>query len=84
MIEGTPARPYGMYTSDLLNVEVNMKNRRLYLKSKLPKDFDILSIVSFPLMGVPGFTYEPMKLNGPVALSQYIGDEAINEHPRFP
>ena len=52
MIEGTPARPYGGYTSDLRMVEPNMRLRRRMVQALLQPNEYIMTLTSFPLLGV--------------------------------
>ncbi len=60
--------------------------RRQLAKSVLAEDEILLSIVSFPLLGVGDFTtHNPgdLHIKGPVGRSLYIPDDIINPHPRF-
>ncbi|KAL3892908.1 MAG: hypothetical protein SGPRY_014665, partial [Prymnesium sp.] len=56
MVEGTPARPYSGFASDLLRVEPNMRIRRARLVAALKPDEICPTIPCFPLMGVGEFT----------------------------
>jgi len=86
MIEATPARPYGGFTSDLRLVERNMRARRAAIEALLHPDERVLTLTAFPLMGTPGFAAtspEGAHTQGFVADSEYIMDEIIAKHPRF-
>ena len=52
-------------------------------RSVLKPDELLLSMVSFPLLGVGDFTGEGLPVNGPVSKSRFIPDKVINPHPRF-
>ena len=84
MVEATPGQPYGSATSDLVKVEINMAKRRELIDSMLMDNESYLTCTVFPLMGVGQFTTRPYPVFGPVSQSQYVMDEIINEHPRFP
>eukprot|EP01083_Nonionella_stella_P067605 178927_1 len=83
MIEATPGRPYGGFTSDLRNVEYCMRKRRELLQSLLDPNEYLLAISNFPCLGVGNFTDPPAEPNGPIAESKFIPDCVINPHPRF-
>lgn len=83
MIEGTPSAPYGGFTTDLRKVEANMRLRRARLLEVLREDEIAPSVTAFPMMGVGDFTAPASNPRGPVAESDYVGDEVINPHPRF-
>lgn len=85
MVEATPNRPYTGFVTDLLRVERNMRLRRKRLLSSL-KDTEIAPTLStFPMLGAMGDdgTVPPSQVGGPRTLSEYIGDDIINPHPRF-
>eukprot|EP00002_Diphylleia_rotans_P027933 TRINITY_DN5626_c0_g1_i1.p1 TRINITY_DN5626_c0_g1~~TRINITY_DN5626_c0_g1_i1.p1 ORF type:complete len:629 (+),score=138.36 TRINITY_DN5626_c0_g1_i1:59-1945(+) len=84
MLEGTPGAPYSSTVSDLLLVEQNMKERRRIVDSILKPGEYMLSIASFPTLGVGSFTIPSFPANGPAARSLFIPDDLIMQHPRFP
>lgn len=83
MLEGTPAMPYGAYTSSLLQMEYNMRLRRARLHAALKEDEIAPTMVNFPMMGVGEFTSPPASAGGPASLSESVPDLCINPHPRF-
>lgn len=85
MVEATPNRPYTGYTSDLLRVERNMRLRRKRMLTVLNDNEISPTVSTFPLLGALGDdgTVPPSNVGGPRTLSEYIGDEIINPHPRF-
>lgn len=86
MIEATPLRPYdGDSIDDFLSVEGNMKARRDTI-SELIEELDVvpITITSFPLMGVDGFTHKHYPAKGEASHSLFLPDEIINRHVRFP
>eukprot|EP00557_Chaetoceros_sp_GSL56_P002214 CAMPEP_0176500564 /NCGR_PEP_ID=MMETSP0200_2-20121128/13630_1 /TAXON_ID=947934 /ORGANISM="Chaetoceros sp., Strain GSL56" /LENGTH=935 /DNA_ID=CAMNT_0017899263 /DNA_START=602 /DNA_END=3409 /DNA_ORIENTATION=- len=85
MIESTPRRPYSGYAIDLLRVERNMRLRRRRLLTALKEDEIAPTVATFPLLGALGDdgTVPSTKVGGPRTMSEYIGDEIINPHPRF-
>ena len=83
MVEGTPARPYTGFASDLLTVERNMRMRRARLLAVLKPDEICPTVPCFPLIGVGQFTEPPLPPGGPITNSLFVPDGAINPHPRF-
>uniref|UniRef100_A0A6A7G5Y0 Glutamate--cysteine ligase n=2 Tax=Hirondellea gigas TaxID=1518452 RepID=A0A6A7G5Y0_9CRUS len=83
MIEATPGAPYGSYSSDLRLVEANMRLRRELVESILGEDEYVLTVVNHPRFGVGEFTHPPAPPRGPIAMSAFVPDLAINPHPRF-
>lgn len=83
MLEGTPAVPYGAYTSSLINMEYNMRLRRARLVAALAADEIAPTVVNFPLMGVGDFTHPSALVGGPASQSDSVPDQCINRHPRF-
>mmetsp|Transcript_107661 Transcript_107661/g.314782 ORF Transcript_107661/g.314782 Transcript_107661/m.314782 type:complete len:694 (-) Transcript_107661:70-2151(-) len=83
MLEGTPAAPYGGYTSSLVQVEQNMRLRRARLLAALAPDEIAPTVVNFPLMGVGDFVHPPAPAGGPASQSSCVPDACINPHPRF-
>ena len=84
MVEATPRRPYGSYSTDLVQVERNMNIRRELIEQVLAEEERYLTLAIFPLLGVGQFTHRPFSVFGPATLSEYVPDEVINQHPRFP
>lgn len=89
MVEGTPGRPYGLdgnVLQGLCEIEDSMVYRRREVMRCLNPDETIMSITSFPRLGVPNslhpnFRAEPSKTN---CKSQFVPDEVIyGGHPRF-
>lgn len=83
MLEGTPALPYGGYTSSLLQMEKNMRLRRSRLLAALKPNEIAPTVVNFPLMGVGEFTDPPAPPGGAFSKSDSVPDSVINGHPRF-
>jgi len=92
MIEAVPAKPYE-FNGDPLQVFHNMNVRRAKINSMCREGDILFSGTAFPLLGV-GDYYVPnvnrrkecgdvMKEN-PFSNSQFVHDEIINSHPRFP
>mmetsp|Transcript_7946 Transcript_7946/g.12744 ORF Transcript_7946/g.12744 Transcript_7946/m.12744 type:complete len:782 (-) Transcript_7946:725-3070(-) len=82
-LEATPGEPYGSLTTDLADVEGNMKLRRACVQAFLLPNEYLFSITSAPRMGAGEFTLPPTTPNGPVQRSLYMSDAVINPHPRF-
>jgi glutamate--cysteine ligase catalytic subunit len=83
MLESTPGKPYEGLTS-LLEVENNMMMRRSRLLSCLDPNEIVPTLSCFPMLGVGDSTFPSFSVQGPVADSLFIPDEAIFPHPRFP
>jgi glutamate--cysteine ligase catalytic subunit len=74
--------PYSPYTIDqLATVEQNMKNRRLFAQQKMHDDESIVTITSFPLLGV-GRPYYPPIENMSFTESRFVPDNVMGTHPR--
>ena len=82
-IEGTPKDPYRCYVTDLLLVEPNMRLRRSLVQKLLGPDQYCLSVTNIVMMGKPRFLAPSTPPGGPISLSNFIPDAAINPHPRF-
>jgi glutamate--cysteine ligase catalytic subunit len=83
MVETTPGKPYGGFTTDIPLVESNMLLRRQLIQSVFLHDSDrLLSMASFPLLGVGRHTYPAEPIGGPVTQSLYVPDTIMNQHPR--
>ena len=83
MVEATPARPYGGYTSDLRMVEPNMRLRRRLVQALLRPNEFIMTLTAFPLLGMGWHTSPVCAPYGPIAQSVYVSDSVIGPHPRF-
>lgn len=89
MLEGTPGIPYRSYAADLVNVERNMALRRTQIMNVIrsaedPYCTSVLTLSTFPRLGVATHTNPETLPYGPVARSFHTSDNAINPHPRFP
>ncbi|RUP43560.1 glutamate-cysteine ligase-domain-containing protein [Jimgerdemannia flammicorona] len=85
MLEATPGAPYGSTLRDLLNVEPNMRLRRVLAQKYLKPNEIPLTITSYPRLGASGQFLEPHhEPNGDAARSMFVPDEIINPHARFP
>ncbi|KAF8467240.1 glutamate-cysteine ligase-domain-containing protein [Kalaharituber pfeilii] len=84
MLESTPGAPYGMTWASLLTVEKNMKLR--YVETWTPCWPRVpLTLTSFPRLGAPGVFTDPYyPPTGSKSRSQFLPDELINLHIRFP
>ena len=61
MIEATPAKPYGGFSSDLVRVEPSMRYRRQRIIKALDDDHSVIGAVAWPRMGCGNFTFPPTK-----------------------
>ncbi|KAH3663413.1 hypothetical protein WICMUC_005939 [Wickerhamomyces mucosus] len=85
MIEATPNKPYdGESLKDYLYVEENMVRRRIIANETLKGTHKLLTITTYPLLGVRDFTSPSSKPNGKASQSLFLPDETINRHVRFP
>jgi len=82
MLESTPRKPYEGLT-DLLNVESRMRLRRSRIMAALRPGEVAPTMTSFPLLGVGDCCEPSCAVNGPVAQSLFVPDEAIFPHARF-
>nr|ACC86274.1 glutamate-cysteine ligase catalytic subunit [Exaiptasia diaphana] len=86
MIEGTPGKPLGGCMRHFNMIEANMKLRRKEVNQLLGADETVMSIVGFPRLGCPNFTW-PNHETTPgkgVTTSLFYPDMAIFQgHPRF-
>ncbi|KAK8241558.1 glutamate-cysteine ligase-like protein [Phyllosticta capitalensis] len=84
MLEATPGKPWGIGFKDLLDVEQNMKWRRVIAKEHMaPNEFPI-TMTTFPRLGSPDCITPPYPPSGPKLRSQFLPDEIANPHIRFP
>lgn len=86
MLEATPAAPFTGAPTDLLNVQPNMQLRRSIARKNLLPNEVPLTVTSYPRLGVVNspFTEPFYPPNGPAARSDFLPDEVINPHARFP
>ncbi|KAI9792734.1 MAG: Zn finger-containing GTPase- Activating Protein for ARF [Peltula sp. TS41687] len=85
MLEATPGKPWGIGFQDLLNVEPNMKWRRLIAKDHMAANEYPITFTTFPLLGTKGvFTSPYFPPGGDKLRSQFVPDEVANPHIRFP
>ncbi|KAI5793100.1 glutamate-cysteine ligase-domain-containing protein [Geopyxis carbonaria] len=85
MLEATPGAPFSLSWKDLLSVEPNMKLRREIAKQHMAPNETPITLPSFPRLGTKGvFTHPHYPATGSKSRSQFIPDEAINPHIRFP
>ncbi|KAK2464301.1 hypothetical protein APHAL10511_003758 [Amanita phalloides] len=86
MIESTPGSPYTGSISDLLSVEANMRYRRNLVREHLEPNEILMSITSFPRLGVPGQFTEPYydPADAVSGRSLFLPDEIACIHVRFP
>ncbi|KAI9709812.1 MAG: Zn finger-containing GTPase- Activating Protein for ARF [Candelaria pacifica] len=85
MLEATPGKPWGIGFRDLLDVEPNMKWRRVIAKDHMEPNEYPITLTTFPRLGTkdPFITpyYPP---SGERLRSQFLPDEIANPHIRFP
>ncbi|KAF8545504.1 glutamate-cysteine ligase-domain-containing protein [Trichophaea hybrida] len=85
MLEATPGAPFSLAWKDLLSVEPNMKLRRTIAKKHMAPNETPVTLPAFPRLGTKGvFTNPYYPPTGPKSRSQFIPDECINPHIRFP
>lgn len=87
MVEGTPGHPLGGCMRHFNMIEANMKLRREEILQNLKESGEtVLSIVTFPRLGCPNFTYpnfKPTPGKG-ISSSLFFPDQAVFQgHPRF-
>ncbi|MCJ1472633.1 Zn finger-containing GTPase- Activating Protein for ARF [Lambiella insularis] len=85
MLESTPGKPWGIGFKDLLDVEPNMKWRRVIAKDHMnPNEYPI-TLTTFPRLGTKDdFTSPYFPPSGEKLRSQFLPDEIANPHIRFP
>ncbi|KAI9680670.1 MAG: Zn finger-containing GTPase- Activating Protein for ARF [Caeruleum heppii] len=85
MLEATPGKPWGIGCKDLLDVEPNMKWRRMIAKDHMGPDEYPVTLTTFPLLGSKTpHTMPPYPSHGDRLRSQFVADEIANPHIRFP
>lgn len=78
----TPAHPYSRVFESFLDVEQNMRRRRLQAQQQLRPTERLLSTSSFPLLGLPS-AFRARPWTNAASNSALVPDEAINSHARF-
>lgn len=85
MLEATPGKPWGIGFKDLLEVESNMKRRRVLAKDHMDPGECPITMTTFPRLGTKtDFTSHYFPPSGPALRSQFVPDEIANPHIRFP
>ncbi|KAI1613196.1 glutamate-cysteine ligase [Exophiala viscosa] len=85
MLEATPGKPWGIGFKDLLDVESDMKNRRVIAKQHMDPDQYPITLTTFPRLGTRDDYITPYyPPSGPALRSQFVPDEIANPHIRFP
>jgi len=85
MLEATPGKPWGIGFKDLLDVESDMKNRRVIAKAHMDPEQYPVTLTTFPRLGCRGDFISPYyPPSGPALRSQFVPDEIANPHIRFP
>jgi len=85
MLESTPGKPWSIDFKDLLQVEADMKRRRVIAKEHMAKDHYPVTLTTFPRLGTKDDFITPYyPPSGPALRSQFVPDEIANPHIRFP
>ncbi|KAG8948493.1 hypothetical protein FRC04_009701 [Tulasnella sp. 424] len=86
MIESTPGSPYTGSLPDLLSVEQDMRFRRKLARRYMKPNQLLMTVTSFPRLGVPGVFTEPYfdPANAVSSHSLFLPEEITNPHARFP
>ena len=85
MLEATPGKPWSIDFRDLLEVEDDMKLRRVIAKQHMGKDEYPITLTTFPRLGTKDdFTTPYYPPSGSALRSQFVPDEIANPHIRFP
>jgi len=85
MLESTPGKPWSIDFKDLLEVEGDMKRRRVIAKEHMGKDHYPVTLTTFPRLGTKDDFITPYyPPSGPALRSQFVPDEIANPHIRFP
>ncbi|KAH9985787.1 glutamate-cysteine ligase catalytic subunit [Russula compacta] len=86
MLESTPGAPYTGSVRDLLLVESNMRLRRHLARSNLKSNQLLMTLTSFPRLGVPGKFTEPYydPVGAVSSHSLFLPEQITNPHARFP
>jgi len=84
MLEATPGKPWGIKLTDLLEVEDDMKWRRIIAKEHMKADEFPITLTTFPRLGQKNTLSEELPSSGERLRSQFLPDEIANPHIRFP
>ncbi|KAL5639422.1 hypothetical protein ACGC1H_006807 [Rhizoctonia solani] len=86
MLESAPGSPYNGSIDSLLSVEKDMRNRRKLAGSFLLPNESLITMTSFPRLGVlEPFTHpEVHPANGAANESLFIPEDITSPHARFP
>ena len=85
MLEATPGKPWGIGFKDLLDVESDMKIRRVIAKNHMAPNQCPITLTTFPRLGAKEDFIDPYyPPSGPMLRSQFVPDEIANPHIRFP
>ncbi|KAI9834577.1 MAG: Zn finger-containing GTPase- Activating Protein for ARF [Sarea resinae] len=85
MLEATPGKPWGIGFKDLLDVEPNMKWRRIIAKDHMTANEFPITLTTFPRLGAKDDFITPYyPPSGEKLRSQFLPDEIANPHIRFP
>lgn len=85
MLEATPGKPWGIDFKDLLEVEDDMKRRRVIARAHMKSDQYPITLTTFPRLGTKDDFISPYyPPSGPALRSQFVPDEIANPHIRFP
>lgn len=85
MLEATPGKPWGIGFKDLLDVESDMKNRRVIATEHMDSHQLPITLTTFPRLGTRDDYITPYyPPSGPALRSQFVPDEIANPHIRFP
>ncbi|KAI9729478.1 MAG: Zn finger-containing GTPase- Activating Protein for ARF [Cirrosporium novae-zelandiae] len=84
MLEATPGKPWGIGFKDLLDVEPNMKWRRIIAKDHMEANEYPITLTTFPRLGTKDSLFPDYPVSGEKLRSQFVPDEIANPHIRFP
>ncbi|KAI9293221.1 GCS-domain-containing protein [Neoconidiobolus thromboides FSU 785] len=86
MLEGTPGGPYSGQLNGLLQVEKNMRTRRIRVLSELEENQTVLTVSNFFSLGsdnVKHLDIDSSLDNNVYTQSSYLPDKMIHPHPRY-
>jgi len=84
MLEATPGKPWGIKLTDLLEVEDDMKWRRIIAKEHMEANEFPVTLTTFPRLGQKNTLSQDFPPSGDKLRSQFLPDEIANPHIRFP
>ncbi|CAE6455092.1 unnamed protein product [Rhizoctonia solani] len=86
MLESAPGSPYNGSINSLLSVERDMRNRRKLARAYLLPNETLMTITSFPRLGVQEpFTHpETDAANGTINESLFLPEDIISPYSRYP